>query len=330
MTTNRQDLEVLIPDEFSQTVLTAVQATSAVENLGRVETMTSDTKIVSRFGGFTVATVAKGAEYAYSTNTPDVVSLVARKIGGLAKIAEEDFVDTVLAETVAAKYEAEAGTALAAFYDHSALGVTAAENGTTIPYTSMYRTLSQTQATPWGSYTGNANIVQVEASDFILNTTNAAGGYAKIVEALDKYESGLFYEPENTVVIASYAFKPAFRKIMDANGQPVFIDNPQNGGDPSFFGYRGRWSRGARTGAVAAQAPTGNPLLIIGNGNYMINGRARVSAGMPPGNPGVQWQRANDGIGFISDEAIMKATMRRAFEALVPQAFVILEIIPDA
>lgn len=329
MTTNRQDLEVLIPNEFSQTALTAVQQTSAVENLGRVEVMTSDTKEIPRFGGFTVGTVAKGAEYGFSTNTPDVVALTARKIGGLAKIAEEDLVDTVTGEATMGMYEREAGTALATFYDNAALGVTAAENGTTVPFTSLYRTLSQAQTSPWGSYTANANIKQITVANAAASTTAATNLYDTLVDALDVYESSIFFEPENTVVIASYGFKSVFRKVKDANGQPVFIDGPQAGNEGTFLGYRARWSRGARLSATASQTPTGNPLLIVGNGRFMVNGRARTSAGMPPGNPGTQWQRAANGVGFTSDEAIMKATMRRAFEALVPQAFVVVEIIPN-
>lgn len=324
MSTNRQDLEVLIPNEFSQTVLTAVQEGSAVETLFREETMTSDTKDVARFGGFTVATVAKGASYAYSTNTPDTVQLVARKIGGAAKIAEEDLVDTITGEGTMRKYEAEAGTALGAYFDNAALGVTAAENGTTIPYTSLYRTLSQSQTTPWGSYTGNANIFQIETSDFQGTT-----GYNKIVDFLAAYEESIFFDEGKTVVVANTSFKSKFRRFLDTTGNPMFTDL-NTGGEKGVLGYRAKYSRGARTNATAAQAPTGNPLLIIGNTDFAINGRARTSAGMVPGNPGTQWQRAAQGIGFLEDEAIMKAMMRRAFEATVPQAFSILEIIPDS
>lgn len=323
VTTNRQDLEVLIPTEFSQTALTALMQTSAVEQVARPETMTSDTKDVPRFGGFTVATVAKGADYGFSTNTPDVVELIASKIGGAAKIAEEDLVDTVTGESTMRKYEAEAGSALAVHYDNACLGVTAARNGTTVKYTSVYRTLSQNQTTPWGSYTGNANIKQVETSDF-------AGlvGYNAIVDWLALYEESLFFDEANTFVLASPSFKARFRKILDANNLPIFTE-PRSGEQASFFGYTHKWTRGARANATDSQAPTGNPLMIVGNAQMLINGRARTSAGMAPGNPGTQWQRAASGIGFLSDEAIMKATMRRGFACAVPQAFAILEIIPD-
>jgi HK97 family phage major capsid protein len=323
MTTNRQDLETFIVPETSDRVITALNRTSAVEALATSTTMTSDTKDVPRFGGFTVATVAKGAEYAYSTNTQDMISLVARKVGGLAKIAEEDLVDTITGPATMGLYEEAAGDALAVHFDNACLGVTAAANGTTVKYDSVYRVLSQAQTTPFGSYTANANIVQVETSDF--TGTNA---YDKIVDWLELYEGSRFFDPANTVVIASPAFKPRFRKIKDGQGMPIFMDARQ-GQAAEFFGYTARMSQGARTSATDSQAPTGNPLMIVANRAMLLNGRARVSPGMVPGNPGVQWQRAASGIGFTSDEAIMKASMRRAFALSVPFAAAILEIVPD-
>lgn len=324
MTTSRQDLEILIPTEFSQTVLTAVQQTSAIEVVARPETMTSDTKEVSRFGGFTVGTVAKGAEYGFSQNTPDKIELIARKVGGAAKVAEEDLVDTITGEGTMARIEAEAGSALAVHFDHACLGSTGVPDGVTVKYESVYRALSQSQTTPWGAYTGNANIVKVESSDFAGTTA-----YNTIVDWLALYEESVWYDEGNTVVLASPVFKSRFRKIVDLNGNPMFVD-ARSGSDASWFGYTGRWTRGARTHATDTQTPGGNPFMVIGNRDFLINGRARTSAGMVPGNPGTAWQRANNGIGFLSDEAIMKAMMRRGFKVALPQAFAILEIVPDA
>ena len=326
MTTNRQDLELFIPTEPSGPALVALGENSAVETYANPVTMTSDTKEIDRFGGFTVATVAKGADYGFSTNTADRIEMVARKVGGMAKIAEEDLVDTTMGEGTMRMYEVEAGKALAAHYDNAALGVTAAQNGTTVKYTSLYRDLSQSQTTPHGNYTGNANIVQVERADFIAGAT----GYAAISNWLAKYEEGLFYDEGDTVVLMSPAFKALMRNQLNPlTGMPYFTD-PRSGADATFFGYQGKFTKGARTSTVDTQSPGGNPLAIIGNRRLMNNGRARTSAGMPPGNPGTQWQRAANGLGFMSDEALMKATMRRAFRISTPFAFAILEIIPDA
>ena len=326
MTANRQDLELFIPTEPSGPALVALGENSAVEAYANPVTMTSDTKEIDRFGGFTVATVAKGADYGFSTNTADRIEMVARKVGGAAKIAEEDLVDTTMGEATMRMYETEAGKALAAHYDNAALAVTAAQNGTTVKYTSLYRDLSQAQTTPHGNYTANANILQVERGDFIAGAT----GYAAISTWLARYEEGLFFDEGDTVVLMSPAFRALMRNQLNPQtGLPYFTD-PQSGADAQFFGYTGKFTKGARTSATDTQAPAGNPLAIIGNRRLMNNGRARTSAGMAPGNPGTQWQRAANGIGFLSDEALMKATMRRAFRISTPFAFSILEIIPDA
>lgn len=325
MTTNRQDLEALIVVETSQTVIQQVAKTSVMERIAPPETMTSDTKQVARFGGFSVATVAKGAEYGFSTNTQDMVDLIARKIGGAAKIAEEDLADTITGEATMAKYEAEAGTALALTFDHATIGTTAAPNGTTVPFESIYYTLNTAQTTPWGAYAPGDNITQV-ARDATATAMQDA-----VIEFLAKYEESRWYAEGDTFLIASPAVKSIFRGVRDADGNPIFVPGgAQGGGGPVLFGYEANTglTTGARTDATMTQAPAGNPLVVIGNRSALKRGLARTTAGMVPGNPGVQWQRAANGIGFLSDEALMKAMMRRAFVTTVPQAVSILEIMP--
>ena len=323
MSTGRQDLENLIPIETSQEVIQAVAKTSAIEQVAAPETMTSDTKNISRLGGFEVAAVAKGADYAFSTNTQDTVDLIARKIGGAAKVAEEDFVDTITGEGTMRRIEQEAGNALARTYDHACIGTTGAMNGTTVPFESIYYTLSQAQTTPWGNYAANANIVQVAR-----DATNVEWQDA-IIQWLALYEESDFFDEGNTVLLASPMIKSVFRGVRDTEENPVFVTGQMTNGNPSLFGYSDfRLTTGARTNATMAKAPTGNPLVVIGNRTMIRRGLARTSAGMVPGNPGVQWQRAAQGLGFLSDEAIMKATMRRAFAVTVPQAVAVLEITP--
>lgn len=324
MTTNRQDLEVLIPTETSDEVIQQLAATSAVEQIAPAETMTSDTKQIARFGGFTVATVAKGAEYGFSTNTQDMVEMIARKVGGAAKVAEEDLVDTITGEGTMRRIEQEAGRALALHFDNACLGVTAAPNGTTVKYESIYRAVTQAETMPWGDYAANANLVQVAVDDFTGTTAQDA-----VIDFLAKYEQGRWFQPGETFVIANPVFRSIFRKVRDGQGNPIFTPGAREGGAPRIFGYDSTAETpGARTSAVDTQDPDGNPLLIIGNRRFLRRGLARTSAGMVPGNPGVQWQRAAQGIGYLSDEAIMKAMMRRAFVTLAPDAFAVLEITP--
>jgi hypothetical protein len=324
MTANRQDLELFIADEPSGPALRALGAASAVETYANPVTMTSDTKQIDRFGGFTVATVAKGADYGFSTNTSDRINMVAAKVGGAAKIAEEDLVDTTMGEGTMRMYEEEAGKALAAHYDNAALAVTAAPNGTTVKYSSVYYELTQAQTTPHGNYAANQNLLKVARANFIAGAT----GYAAISDWLARYEEGLFYDEGDTIVLMSPAFKALMRNQLNPlTGLPYFSD-ASTGSDPQFFGYQGKFTKGARTSATDTQSPAGNPIAIIGNRKLMNNGRARTSAGMAPGNPGTQWQRAANGLGFLSDEALMKATMRRAFKISTPHAFSVLEITP--
>lgn len=329
MTTNRIDFENLIPVEVSQEVVQKVQTVSAMEQIAPAETMTSDTKQVARFGGFQVATVAKGAEYGFSTNVQDLVDLIARKIGGAAKVAEEDLVDTITGEGTMRRIEAEAGTALAKTFDHACIGTTTAMNGTTSPFVSIYQAVATTQTTPWGTYTANDNLTTQTISTGGTPTTGIV--WQDQIDAwLAKYEQSLFYDPGNTFLLASPSMISLTRRIRDADGNPVFIPGgAQSGASASLFGYSDfRFTVGARKHATMTDAPTGNPLMVVGNRAALKRGLARTSAGMVPGNPGVQWQRAANGIGFISDEAIMKAMMRRAFVVAVPQAISVLEVLP--
>jgi len=331
VSTNRQDLENLIPNETSNEVIQRVATVSAVEQIAPPEVMHSDTKSISRFGGFTVASVAKGADYGFSTNTQDVCDLIARKIGGAAKIAEEDFADAITGEGTMRRYEQEAGTALAKTFDNAALGTTTAMNGTTSPFVSVYQCVTTTQSTPWGSYTANANRTQIPKLTAAAATPSNTWQDA-VIAFLAKYEESDWFDESETFVIASPVVKSIFRGVRDTTGQPLFIPGgSQSGVAPSLFGYENfKWSTGARTNATMTDAPTGNPLIIIGNRQALKRGIARTSPGMVPGNPGVAWQRAANGIGFLSDEAIMKAMMRRAFVVSVPQAVSVLEITPGS
>jgi HK97 family phage major capsid protein len=329
VTTNRVDLENLIPVEVSDEVIQKVAQVSAIEAVAPGETMTSDTKQVPRFGGFQVATVAKGAEYGFTTNVQDLVDLVARKIGGAAKVAEEDLVDTVTGEDTMRRFEGEAGDSLAKTFDHACIGTTTAMNGTTSPFVSIYQAVTTTQTTPWGTYTANANRTQQTVSTTGVATTGLV--WQDQIDAwLADYEQSLFFDPGNTFVLANPTFISLFRRIRDSQGNPVFLPGGNTGAsNPTPFGYSDfRYTVGARTHATMTDSPTGNPLMVIGNRSALKRGLARTSAGMVPGNPGVQWQRAAQGIGFLSDEAIMKAMMRRAFVVTVPQAVSVFEVLP--
>lgn len=319
MTTNRQDMDVWKPVETGGDVIREMDRVSAIEALGRPEPMQSDTKRVRRSGDFDVAGVAKGAEYGFDTNTNDYVEIIAAKVGGARKFAEEDLGGDVeggadlLGET-----ERQAANALAVTFDQGCIGTTAARNGTTVLWPSIYYTLTQADADlPLGSYSANANIAQWYNTDVMAD---GKVGYRGLSSFLALYEEGPFYDEGNTVIIGSPAWKRVLREVMDGNGRPYWQDGQDN-----LFGYPVRWTTGARKHATTTKNPTGNPLLVVANRNLLIKGMARLTPQMVNANPGVAIQRAINGIGFLSDEAIFKAAMRRGFVLGEPRGAAVLE-----
>lgn len=319
MTTNRQDVDIWKPVETGGDVIREMDRVSAIEALARPEPMQSDTKRVRRSGDFDVAGVAKGAEYGFDTNTNDYVEIIAAKVGGARKFAEEDLGGDVEGGTeLLAETERQAANALALTFDQGCIGTTAARNGTTVLWPSIYYTLSQAAAgLPLGAYTANANIFQWDQSDV---TADGAVGYRAFSEFLAAYEEGPFYDEGSTVIIASPSWRRVLREIMDANGRPYWQDGQDN-----LFGYPIRWTTGARKHATTTKNPTGNPLMVVANRNLLIKGMARLTPSMVNANPGVAIQRAVNGIGFLSDEAIFKAAMRRGFVLGEPRGAAILE-----
>lgn len=129
-------------------------------------------------------------------------------------------------------------------------------------------------------------------------------------------------------VVASPAFKRVFREIKDNQGRPIFV--PNGGGtqqDPRdlLFSLPVEWSMGARVSATNTQSPSGNPLLIVGNRELLIKGMAKMAPNITSTNPGYALQRAANGVGFLTDESLMKAAMRRAFAVGAPNAFAVFE-----
>lgn len=329
MTTNRQDMDVWKPVETGGDVIRELTRVSAIEAVARPEPMASDTKRVRRSGDFDVAGVAKGAEYGFDMNTNDYVELIAAKVGGLRKFAEEDLGgDVEGGEQLLAETERQAMNALAVTYDQGCIGTTAARNGTTVLWNSIYYTLNTADGgaaadPPLGSYAAGANIKQWDQS--VHGGTNGAAGYGFISEFLALYEEGPYFDDANTVILASPAWKHVLRTVYDGNGRPYWADGQDN-----LFGYSNfRWTTGARKHATTTKNPTGSALLVVANKDLLIKGMAKLTPNMVNANPGVAIQRAINGIGFTSDEAIFKAAMRRGFVLGEPRGAAILEYNAD-
>lgn len=319
MTTNRQDYDIWKPVEYDSGAIKEMNRVSAIEAEGRPVPMASDTKRVRRTGDFDVAGVAKGQEYGFDTNTNDYVEIIAQKVGGLRKIAEEDLGGEVEGGTeILADAETQAANAMAVTFDQGCIGTTAARNGTTVLWPSIYYTLSQADADlPLGPYAANANIAQWYNADAMAD---GKAGYRAISSFLGLYEEGPYYDEGNSVILASPVWKRILREVLDGNGRPYWQDGQDN-----LFGYRIRWTTGARKHATTTKTPTGSPLLVLVNKDHLIKGMAKLTPQMANANPGVALQRAKDGLGFTSDEAIFKAAMKRGFVLGEPRGAAILE-----
>jgi hypothetical protein len=99
--------------------------------------MGSDTKWVPRSGIFAVSSVSKGSSYTETSGTNDYVEIIARKIGGIIRIAEEDLIDGPV--DVRSTKKVDAARQMGYFFDNATLGTSAAANGTTVPYNSVLK-----------------------------------------------------------------------------------------------------------------------------------------------------------------------------------------------
>ncbi len=304
----RDTLENWIADEKASSVLQAPSKGSAVDLVGRREEMATDTKQVPRSGGFTPGVVAKGVAYSESTSTNDYVEVIARKIGGVERIAAEDLRDST-ADVLAAKRQ-DAALAIGKMYDNAALGTSAAANGTTVPFTSVYKAVTTVDAAV--GYTANAN-----------HTSSSAAGaitYAQLLGTFAKV--GASDWGDELVVIAHPSFKFDIMGLSSTSGGPLLQNVLEGGyGGQQLLGVPVVWSMGAIVTATAlpgaavaagVKGSAGNPILIVANRNLLINGVASLP-GVPDGAPGYALQLPQTGAGFLTDEALLKAVVRRGF-----------------
>lgn len=304
----RETFEDWIPVETGDIAIQALMQTSATAALAKPEPMASDTKQIPRSGDFAIGAVAKGAAYSETSGTNDYVELIARKVGGVLRVAEEDLLESA-ANILETKRQGAARN-MAKFYDNATLATSAAANGTTILYTSVYKAVRTTDSAT--SYTADANYVSGSAT------------YDKLSQTLGKVEQGDFFDYGSVKVVAHPAFREALRGVKDTNGRPIFFDGGGTTPD-TLFGHPISWSMGAKVSATNTATPTGNPLLIIGNWDFAFQGMAKLTPTIVNANPGFAVQRAINGVGFLTDEALMKAAMRRGFVLGYPQAFAVFE-----
>lgn len=289
----RNTFEAWIPEEWdSSRVVQSITQISAVEALAARVPMGSDTKHVPRTAGMSVDVVAKGGTYGEDTSLNDEVLLSAIKFGKAVRIAEEDIDDSV-ANIIEAKMIGW-GKSYAKMIDNASLAVSAASNGTTVPFTSLYQLLNTTDANT--GYTGGANI-----------TTAASTGaptYTEFSTAIGNVEQGDYFDPSSMVAIAHPAFRSSMRNVKDSQSRPIFVQGTAGTPD-TIFDVPVRWSLGAKLAATATSTPTGRPLMAFVNPELMLLG---IRSG-----PESVFIDGRNGLSALTDESILKMRARRGW-----------------
>ena len=294
MTISRTDLTEAngyILEEQGSTVIQDLIANSAVERFARRETMASRTKSVPRFVGDAPEVVAEGDEIPASNPTLDEVVLTAKKYAQLMHISEEDVNDS-LVDTLSV-YKREWASRFARKFDNATLGVSGVVDGTdAVPYLSLYSAINWT-----------TNRIQTGGAMSYDDLNNALG----IVEDSSKFDSA------NTVWMAHPKMLKEIRGMVKGNSDLVLPD-PLAGTPGSLFGYPLVVSYGAAVSTAATDSPTGNPLLIVGNRQMLINGV----------RGGVESVVSRDAE-FARDGVVLKTRIRRGFAVADADAFAIVE-----
>jgi HK97 family phage major capsid protein len=297
MTISRTDLTEAngyILEEQGSAVIQDLIANSAVERFARREVMASRTKSVPRFVADAPVVVAEGDEIPAASTTLDEVVLTAKKYAKLFHISEEDVNDSLV--DVLTTYKREWASRWARKFDNACLGVTAAGDGDDgQPFTSLYRAVSPGSA--------GANLIQ----------TGGAMSYDDINNALGIVEDSSKFDAANTVWMAHPKMLKEIRGMVKGNSDLVLPD-PLAGTPGSLFGYPLVVSYGAATSTAASDTPSGNPLLIVGNRQMLINGV----------RGGIESVVSRDAE-FARDGVVLKTRIRRGFAVADADAFAIVE-----
>lgn len=306
------DVSEWIPEEWDSNVIMRVNQMSAVEARANRIPMRNDVKHVPRSSGVGVESVAKGGTYGEDLSANDSVLLTARKIGKIIRIDQEDLLDSTAVNIINTKKQ-DWATSYAKFLDNATLGVTGTENGTTVPFTSLYKSLRTTNADT--SYTADANRI----------ATGGAVTYDNLSNLLGLVEQGDYWSDGDMYVIAHPYFKRALREIRvpqysgDTAGAPVFVGG--QGGDrgtpDTVFDIPIHYSLGAKTSPTATDAPGGNALMFVGNMRYLDLG---IRSGPESAAAG-----ADTGPAFTSDQHLLKMRSRRGFATAHEKAFAVIE-----
>lgn len=279
-----------IPEQAGSEVLTEVQNVSAVERVGRRIRMTTDTYKTPRFPSVGADLVAEGATIPLLNPTLDHVILDAFKWADRFAQSVEDSQDSVADFFAEAKKQWFSDWAVE--FDNAALGVTAAKNGTTVPFTSVYKAAA-------------------DASNRIQTAGEVT--FEDINTAFVELETSRWSAARDLVVIAHPSMLGAIRNLKDADGNRM-VQYPLDNGAPTIFGHELIVSHGAATSTAPTHVPTGNPLLIVGSRRHLLVG---VRSGPE--------YAVSDAPQWANDVLELKTRVRRAFEPATGEAFYVVE-----
>jgi hypothetical protein len=186
------------------------------------------------------------------------------------------------------------GKSYAKMIDNASLAVSAAANGTTVPFTSLYQLLNTTDGTL--GYTGGTNIVTAASAN--------APSYAEFSSAIGGVETGDYFDPGNMIAIAHPAFRKSLRGVLDTQNRPIFMEG-LSGTPDTIFSVPVRWSLGAKLSATATPSPTGRPIMAFVNPELMLLG---IRSG-----PESVFIDGRDGLSALTDESILKMRARRGW-----------------
>lgn len=293
----RIDASGWVPEEYGSQVLRKVAQISAIERFGNRIAMASDTKEVPRSGRVSVDVVGLAGAYTEAATDLDTVVLTTRKFGKIFRVAEEELNDSV--GNLLEEFRLQWARSFGITYDNAALGTTAIANGTTVPFNSVYYTVSQA----------------ADVADRRIQTDGDVT-YDDLNGVLSVVEQGDYFDEGETVIIAHPSYREALRGIKDTQGNPIFVQGQSDNPD-RVFGFQAQWSLGARTHATSTDQPTGNPLMIVGNRQFLLNGVRSGPESM-----------VSTDAEFRTDEPLLKVRARRGFAVGQAEAFAVLEKTP--
>ncbi len=298
-------LDNWIPIEWDSEVIMRVLKSSAVEALAQKHSMNTSTKRILRQSGYNVTV---GTSYTTDESDLDYVTLTARRFMGRSVLDEDDVADAAMIVDTIAQRGADWAVSYATALDNACLGVTATENGTTAPFTSVYKAVRTTTAAE--GYTADAN--------YVNHAGAASAAYDDMSATLRLVETSDYWDANRALIIAHPAFRDVLRRTKDSTGTPIFVQGQgSDAGQPdTLFGVEIFWSRGAKTSPSVSSTPAGNPLLIF------VGDRGLLKLGVRSGPESrLDVSRAHDD----TDDTAVKFRSRRGFKVGHTKAFSVLE-----